>query len=241
MAASTLATRERVRRHRERARETKRLWDMAQAERLELVNESLAPRVLRMPVEIPERRFPGGLGHDPGRGWRWTVGGVMADARVLVGPRVAIEGGLPVRAIGCDLSALTQDHLRAARRLSAAWDAVGTGVGVRAVDYLRTGGGGGGTTPAGHGAMLAQVRLRAELEAALAHLGAFVPVVAAVILDCVPISQWAAGTGRTLQDAVAFLRLALDRLASHYWPEPEARTVRIRTIGPPRDAYGMDA
>ena len=230
--------RDRQRKRRELMKEAARVAAIADAERRELVNEFLAPSVSRAPVMVPERRRPSSRRYVEGHGVIWVDGEVIAPARVLKGPRLEIVAGQVERAMPPDLSSLTPDHLRAARRLQADWDAVGTGVGVPAVDWLRVGGGSARRVdPPGHAALLAQTQTRASLEAALAHLGAFTPMVAHVILDCVPLGQWAARAGHEMPAAVTLMRGALQRLHVFYWPEPRALMARIRTIGPGRAAY----
>lgn len=90
--------------------------------------------------------------------------------------------------------------------------------------------------------MLGQMKARARLEAALAFLGAFTPGIRRVVLDCVPIPVWADEAGKSPEDAVAWIRAALDRLSAFYDP-PTVETVQRKgflTFGPRRDAYEVE-
>ncbi len=237
------ARRDKERRRRARRAEAARVAAIAEAERIEVEArdrearaEKLAPQVLRKEIVAPAVKATS-----------WHDG--RAEA-VLVGPRVQIVDGRPVRAFGLSAEddpvvklarenkAITDRHTDAARRLQLDWEDVGGGLGLGAVDYLRTGGGGGGG--AVNEAMLAQAAMRASLDGAMAHLGAFGPAVARIVLDCVPVYAWAAQVGKDMEAAIAWLVCALDRLAAFYAPEPRPVRVRIRTVGPSRAAYGID-
>lgn len=194
---------------------------LAEAERLELEGaaaerfaEHLAPFVMRNPVVTPA--------------------GVM-----LLGPRVEIQDGRPARVDPVAALKLTPRQRKAGRQIQADWREVGAGLNVAAAGYLRGSGQGSGT--GGHAAMRRQIDTRARLDGALTFLGAFAPVVARVILDCVPPAVWAFQEGRTVEEAVAWVGAALDRLGRFYWPEPVMQSgapiERILTIGPPRAAY----
>lgn len=234
--------RARKERHTARKREKARLAAMAEAARLESEeketerrNERLAPAVLRAPVMAKARKAT-----------EWHDG---RPEVMLVGPRVQIVDGRPVRAFSVsdgddpivklarENKAFTERHTAAARQLQLDWEDVGGGLGLGAVDYLRTGGGGGGG--AINEAMLAQAKTRARLDAAMAYLGAFAPSVARVVLDCIPARIWAEETGKTHPEAAVWLALALERLAGFYWPQDtQTRRPRILTIGPSRSTYG---
>jgi hypothetical protein len=236
-------TRQRNQRMRERKRERARLAAEEEAARLdaeaaarERRDEMLAPAVLRRPVM--STREPD---------------------RMLLGPRVTIVDGRPVRAfplgseddplakLGRDSHRIKERHLAAAAQLRLDWEAVGGGLGLGAVDYLRAGGGGEGAGISD--AMLAQLGMRARLDGALTHLGAFAPAIARIVLDCIPLSVWLAEENarrlrahparRLIQDGVAWLAVALDRLVTFYWPpNPNAeQRLQILTLAPPREAY----
>lgn len=230
-------------RHTARKREKARLAAIAEAERLEAETkenerraEKLAPAVLREPIVAPAVKPTS-----------WRPAG--RPEMTLLGPRVQIVDGRPVRAfcvadgddpiikLARENKAFTQRHTEAARQLQLDWEDVGGGLGLGAVDYLRTGGGGG--SGAINQAMLDQALVRVRLDGAMAYLGAFAPAVARIVLDCVPVRVWAEQAGKTPPDAAAWLAAALERLAGFYWPA-DTRTgrPRILTIGPPRSTYG---
>lgn len=233
----------RKQRHEERKREAARLAAIAEAERQEAETkrterreEKLAPKVLREPIVAPALNAT--TWHPSGR-----------PETMLVGPRVKIVDGRPVRAFGLSAEddpvvklarenkAITARHTDAARQLQLDWEDVGGGLGLGAVDYLRTGGGGG--SGAINEAMLDQAKTRARLDGAMAYLGAFAPVVARVVLDCVPVYVWAAEAAKDMVQAVAWLVCALDRLAGFYAPQSASHGPRIRTLAPPRSSYAM--
>lgn len=221
------AARTRKQRQRDRQREAARVAAEAQAARTEADNERLSPAVMRDAV-------------------------TYQDGRVLIGPRVMITNGRAARAdpiAGC--KSFTADQKQAARKIQLDWNDVGAGIGVGAVDYLRSGGGGSGD--GGHAAILEQCQARGRLEGAMAFCGAFAPSVARVVLDGVPISSWVLepgdwpkrrhddGTPWTYAEGVAWIGLALTRLASFYLPPVEARGVRVHgAIGPGRAAYSVE-
>lgn len=232
----TLAQRElaklRKQRQRQRERERDRLAAEVQAAIYESIAEELAPRILRKPL--------------------WD------GERMIVGARVVVENGRPVRALllveGSPADGhtfltrnspqFTARHRQAAHKLQQDWSDVGAGVGVGAMDYLKSGGR-SGEGVGGHKAMLAQIDARRRLEAALAFMGAFAPGVMRVVLDCVPVNVWASDVGMTVSDATAWLVLALNRLALFYWPPaPERQSMPgnsgILTIGPPRADYSTE-
>lgn len=238
---------ERLRKQRQRERRAKaaQAAALAEAERLEAEakdrdrrDEKLAPAVLRAPIMAPALNPTS---------WR-------PDGRpetMLVGSRVQIVDGRPVRAFGLTAeddpvvnlagknNSITARHTDAARQLQLDWEDVGSGLGLGAVDYLRTGGGGG--SGAINQAMLDQAMVRARLDGAMAHVGAFAPVLARVVLDCVPVYVWAAETGKDMTQAIAWLVCALDRLVGFYNPERQlARVLGIRTVAPSRASYAVD-
>lgn len=162
--------------------------------RMESLAETLAPSIVRHAIH----------GHD----------GVL-----LRGGAVRIIDGRPVLAAVANQPGrprqFTSTQQRAARQLQLDWRDVGAGVNSGAVDYLRSGGGSG---DGGHKAMLSQIVTRERLDGAMAHLGPFAAAIARVILDCWPLDAWAASAGKTIQAAVAWVALALNRLAAYYWP-----------------------
>lgn len=198
---------------RERKREAARLRAIAEAKRIEDEAEALAPRVLREPVHIA--------------------------GQMICGPMVEIIAGRAVH--GAANPRFTMRQNQAAHRLRLDWREVGTGCGVAAVDYERARGSGDGL--GGHQAMLGQLKARARLEAALAFLGAFTPGIRRVVLDCVPIPVWADEAGKSPEDAVAWIRAALDRLSRFYDPPAVETTVQRKgflTFGPRQDAYEVE-
>lgn len=233
----------RKRRKRERRARAAQAAAIAEAERLEAEaqdrdrrEEKLAPGVLRAPIMAPARAATS---------WH--------DARpetMLVGARVQIVDGRPVRSFGLsseddpvtklarENKSITTRHTDAARQLQLDWEDVGGGLGLGAVDYLRTGGGGG--SGAINQAMLDQALVRMRLDGAMAHLGAFAPAVARIVLDCVPVYVWAEQTGKDMTQAIAWLVCALDRLAGFYSPEEQHARTRIRTLAPARSSYAVD-
>lgn len=215
------AARTRKQRQRDRQRERNRLAAEALAAQQERLAEDLAPHVLRTPV--------------------------MAGDVMLLGPRVVIVNGRPMRSlphVGGDPTAnltrnsplFTERHQQSARQLQQDWSDVGVGCGVGAMDYLRSGGGSGDGV-GGHKAMLAQIAARQRLEGALTFLGAFSPGVCRVVLDCIPVNVWAGEIGWEVGVAIAWLAKALDRLGLFYFPVAEVAHVRIRTLGPRRADY----
>lgn len=232
-AAERERSRTKKQRQRERQREKARLLAIAEAERMELeaarrerLDEQLAPAVLRRPI-------------------------IAADGRMIVGPRVCIVDGRAERALSLHTMndptqnlAMKPRERRAAMQLQADWHDVGAGLGVGAVDYLRSGGGGGGATPPGHTAMLDQIEIKRRLDTAIRHLGSFAPAVARVVLDCIPISVWSVEAGLTVENARTWILAGLSRLATGYWPpKPEGTTGPVLlTFGPARETYdtGVD-
>ncbi len=217
------AARLRQQRSRDRRRDAARLRAIAEAQRLEQeadaaerFAESLAPYVMRNPVV--------------------TQGGVM-----LIGPRIEIQSGKPARVDPVASLKLTLRQRKAAHQIQADWREVGAGLNVAAAGYLR--GSGQNSGMGGHAAMRRQIDTRARLDGALTFLGAFAPVIARVVIDCVPPAVWACQNGRPADDAVGWVTAALDRLGMFYWPEPPlvpgAPVERILTIGPPRQAYEL--
>jgi hypothetical protein len=210
----------RKQRQRERQRDAAKSSAASALDRIEADAECLAPAVMRNAVTAP-------------------------DGHMLIGPRTTVANGRVSRAdpiAGC--KAFTEAQRHAARKLQLDYNDVGTGIGVGAVDYLRSGGG-GGSGDGGHTAILEQCRARARLEGAMASAGALSHALARVVLDGVPISVWVQepdpyGVERDTAAGVAWIGLGLDRLAAFYNPPVEARGVKIRTIGPGRGEYGLE-
>ena len=205
-------------RQRERQRERARLAAEALAAEREIAAEILAPAVLRRPL----------MGH---------------DGRLIRGPRIRIVNARPMRAdpIGtCRDPLITTRHKAASRQLQLDWHDVGCGIGVGAVDYLRSGGAGDGA--GGHDAMLEQIATRLRLDAAMTFLGAFAPYVARVALDGIPIPVWIAEIDATRADGMIRLAAGLTRLAAFYWPAvPVVRGEPvILAFGPARESYSVD-
>lgn len=219
-AAQREAARTKKQRQRDRKRLAVRLAVEREAEMREATAEYLAPAIMRQSITSP-------------------------DGRMLVGPRVLVTEGKPARSnalemeIGLTNRDFTDAMKDAMKKFRLDWSDVGVGINVAAVDYLRSGGGCGGS--GGHQAILEQVRARVRLEGAMAHLGAFAPMVCRVVLDCVPISVWVLEGDpiRTPPEGVADVLLALARLVSFYDP-PSTKRVVIRTIGPRREEYTTD-
>jgi hypothetical protein len=220
----------RLRQIRKRARDTERRSIRVEAEarrieadatRAEYIGETLAPAVMREPVRAP-------------------------DGHMLLGARVAIVNGRPVRSLPDQIARdplfahvrLTARQAKAAAIFRMDWEEVGAGIGGGAVDYLRSGGSGGDGQGAHH-ALVVQLATRARLDAAFAAAGAFSPILARVVLDCIPVSVWARETGQPIEDAMAWLRGGLDRLANYYAPPvPERKTTqKYPTFGPARESY----
>lgn len=193
----------------------------ADATRAELIGETLAPAIMREPVIAP-------------------------DGHMILGARVAIVNGRPVRSLPDQIARdplfahvrLTPRQAKAARIFRLDWEEVGAGIGVGAVDYLRSSGSGGNGHGA-HQALVIQLSTRARLDAAFATAGAFSHILARIVLDCIPVSVWARETGQPIEDAMAWLRGGLDRLANLYTPPvPERKTAqKYPTFGPPRESY----
>jgi hypothetical protein len=211
-------------RERERAVQRAEQYAQALADQIETMAEHLAPKVQREPI-------------------------FTAEGQMIVGSRIAIVNG---RAVRSDSIATVLNHCRAsetqkraAKQILNDWSDVGAGVGVGAVDYLRSGGGGDGT--GGHDAILAQVDARQRLEGALTFLGAFTGIVGRVVFDGIPLSVYAAemptdDAPKTAVDARALLLMAMSRLAMFYWP-PDDKPVGgelILAFGPARAAYTVE-
>ena len=163
---------------------------------------------------------------------------------MLIGARIEIVNGRAHRAdpIAASKSAqFTADHKKAARRLQQDWHDVGAGIGVGALDYLRTRGSGDGV--GWDTSVLEQIETRRRLESALIFLGAFAPSIARVVLDCVPIAVWVQepdptrSEPRTVDEGIAWLAAGLGRLATHYWPPAPAVDGVIRVLAPERASY----
>lgn len=222
-AGETIREKSRLRkqRQRERTRERHRLAAIAEAEQLErdilkreVLDEYAAPAIMRCPI-------------------------LMADGHMLLGPRVQVIDGCPARVDPVAALKLTARQRRAGRQLAADWREVGAGISMCAVDWMR---GSHGEGLGGHAAIRRQIDTRQRLEGVLAFLGAFAPLVARVVMDCIPLSVWAEQAGRTHDQAIGWLSAALDRAALFYWPQSPGRlpTERILTIGPPRSDYAVD-
>lgn len=217
---------DRRREQRERQRAARIQAALEAAERQEIIGEQLAPAAMRHAVRD-------------------------ASGHVLVGARVVIVDGRPVAAeFGSGVEAdplvalarksrqITDAHVAAAKQLRSDWRLVGSGLGFGASDYLRSAGRGDGDGK--HRAMLDQIEARGRLDGALTYVGAFAPCLARVVLDCVPLSAWAAAEKKSPSDAIAWVAAALTRLAAYYAPVvPVASKPKIRTIGPPRAAYAQ--
>lgn len=211
--------REKKQTQRQRQRERRRLAAMQEAERMEQKAENVVPRIMRMPI-------------------------MTADGTMLLGARVDVVNGRPVRVdpIADSRSKMfTEDRKRAARRIQQDWHDVGAGIGVGAIDYLRTHGGGDGMgLDAG---VLAQIEMRRRLDAAIAFLGAFAPSIARVVLDCIPIAVWVTepdpqrADHRTVDEGIAWIAAGLDRLVTFYDPPATGGDVRIRVLAPGRASY----
>lgn len=185
-----------------------------EAKRKEIADEGVVSAVLRKPIATP-------------------------CGFVLLGARVSVEGGKIARIDPVAALKLTDRQRRAARQLQTDWREVGGGLNVRAVDYLRSGGGG---DPRGvHLAMRRQIDTRARLDAALTFAGAFAVILARVVLDGIPPAVWAYQEGRLAEDAPRWVAAALDRLAAFYWPPREdgPSRERILTFGPSRNTYEL--
>ena len=211
--------REKKARQRQHRRERQILSAQQEAQRQEEIAEQAAPRVMRTPI-------------------------VTQDGHMLIGARIEVVHGHAFRAdpIAASKSKhFTAEHKRAARRLQQDWHDVGAGIGVGALDYLRTRGAG---TGAGLDVtVLAQIDTRRRLESAMAFLGAFAPSIARVVLDCVPVAVWVLEpdptreTQRTVDEGLAWLAAGLGRLALHYWPPAPAADVVMRVLAPERASY----
>ena len=221
--SSREAARLRKQRQRERQRAAAIAKAKADAQLIEAHAERLTPAILRHPIATP-------------------------DGRMLVGARVAIVDGRAVRAMplwsvsdplgAMDAPGVRDHHILAGRQLQADWHDVGAGLGVPPSDFMRSGGS-GGVGPRGHAGMLHQIEVRARLEGALAHAGAFAPSLVRVCLDCIPVGIWAEQVGKAYADALAWIIAGLERLALFYSPEPKPSKPRILTIGPARAEYEM--
>ena len=215
------AARQRQRRKRDRDRQRQAEIEKALETQREIIAEHLAPAITRATI------------YDHA-------------GRMLVGPRVAIVAGRAVRAYGHTpndttvMMKLTERQRAAITTLRRDWEEVGAGLGVGATDWMRAGGSGDGV--GGRDAMLAQIGTRARLEGALAHLGAMAPMVARVVLDCIPLAIWAAQEGVGAVDARTRFGGSASRLAAFYWPaKPEpGRRMDILVIGPAREAYSTE-
>ena len=204
---------------RQHKRDQQILSAQQEAQRQEEIAEQAAPRVMRTPI-------------------------VTQDGTMLIGARIEIVNGRAHRAdpIAASKSkAFTATHKQAARRLQQDWHDVGAGIGSGALDYLRTSGARNGVGL--DVAVLEQIHTRRRLEAAMAHLGAFAPAIARVVLDCVPIAVWVLepdptrSEPRTVDEGIAWLAAGLGRLATHYWPPAPAVDGVIRVLAPERAAY----
>ena len=211
--------REKKTRQRQHRRERQLLSAQQEAQRQEEIAEQAAPAIMRAPI-------------------------VSQDGTMLIGARIEIVNGRAHRAdpIAASKSAqFTADHKKAARRLQQDWHDVGAGIGVGALDYLRTRGSGDGV--GWDTSVLEQIETRRRLESALTFLGAFAPSIARVVLDCVPIAVWVQepdptrSEPRTVDEGIAWLAAGLGRLAKHYWPPAPAVDGVIRVLAPERAAY----
>ena len=211
--------REKKARQRQHRRERQILSAQQEAQRQEEIAERAAPAIMRAPI-------------------------FAQDGTMLIGARIEIVNGRAHRAdpIAASKSkAFSNAHKKAARRLQQDWHDVGAGIGSGALDYLRTSGARNGVGL--DVAVLEQIHTRRRLEAAMAHLGAFAPAIARVVLDCVPIAVWVQepdptrSEPRTLDEGIAWLAAGLGRLATHYWPPAPPTDGGIRVLAPERAAY----
>ena len=158
---------------------------------------------------------------------------IIANGYMLVGPRIRVINGRAER--GPDFAFAPHRCRKAARQLQLDWQDVGSGLTSGAADYLRSGRGDGDGV---HIAMRAQIDARARLDGAMAWLGAFAPMIARVVLDCVPIPVWAVETDLMPEGAVAHVVAGLNRLADFYRPAIKPHEIRvIPVLGPSREAY----
>lgn len=115
---------------------------------------------------------------------------------------------------------ITEEHVKAAAKLAADFDEVGTGIGLGASDYLNKSAGrtapGSGVSAAKHAAIMEQLSTRARLEAALTYVGGQVDIIVPVVLQGVDVSAWAEARGFSADQSVGYLAAALDRLAEFY-------------------------
>ena len=228
--------RERKRLAKQRERERKRnqaiIAAVALAESAEQLHESMAPVHVRRAV---------------------TVGSQTGDVGMLIGARVQIVNGRPVRAApigtlsdpiadrGPKSLRLSSNARRAARELQRDWSDVGAGVTSGVANLMSDGHGGQSGKPPGHDAMLAQIEARRRLDAAVTYMGAFAPGVVRIVIDCIPVATWATEAGKDYGEARAWLEAGLSRLAGFYWPAVPVRrgAVEILTVGPARSDYSL--
>lgn len=242
----------------------------AEEQRREAYEETLAPAVMRQAIYAGEKRQPPRRVPDgPWGAYIWVDGEVITKAQMIVGPRVRILDGKPVRALAVGAhnpaAALTlsprQRH--AATRLLVDWREVGAGLGLGAVDYMSAGGGGDHYLRAvgAHDSMAAQIVMRERLDGAVRYLGPFGRPIARVILDGIPVRVWqeeenarrsalnARARDRVggwmeiipeLRDGDAVIIAGLTRLADFYSP-PEDRVTRepLLSFGPTRSSYEL--
>ena len=228
--------RERKRLAKQRERERKRnqaiIAAVALAELTEQRHEDMSPIHMRQPV---------------------AVGSCGSNTDLLIGARVQIVNGRPVRAApigtlsdpiadrGPKSLRLSSNARRAARELQRDWSDVGAGVTSGVANLMSDGGGGKSGKPPGHDAMLAQIEARRRLEAAVIYMGAFAPGVVRIVIDCIPVATWATEAGKSYGEARAWLEAGLSRLAGFYWPAVPVRrgAVEILTVGPARTEYSL--
>jgi hypothetical protein len=194
------AARLRKRKQRELAREAARLAAEQLAARREIVDESLAPKVRREPV-------------------------TRADGSVLVGPRVVVQNGKPMRAdpisnLARNSPLFGERHKFAARRLQQDAADVGSGINAAAIDLQGAGGGRGDGTGA-HASVFEQIRTMRRLQGGLGAMGNLASGVVRVTVDCIPVSAWATEAGLEHKDAIIQVAAGLSRLAAFYDPTPD--------------------
>lgn len=140
--------------------------------------------------------------------------------------------------------AFTANHFAAASRLIVTWDLVGEGVGLGASDWgsIRGARGTAPTTPAGHSALLAQVERRREIDVVMLAMGAAMwAAIRDMVLSGMSPTAWAAKVGMHHSEATGYLRAALDRLVEAYGAQEPERRAKIRTVGPARATYEVQA
>lgn len=160
---------------------------------------------------------------------------IAIDGATIRAPRVERDGlvfkrstplvHLAKRSEGMEAPTITAAHVRAASRLSRAWEMAGEGIGVGASNYGERLGGGTYSfrPPASLGF---QPDAQREIAGAHAWLGALWPAIYAVVIQGMDVTAYAAKAKmKDRKLALGYVRASLDRLVEFYKPRVDVLAI----------------